>query len=199
MRNVKDIVSRLSSRLRSKARDLRARRINGSAIVEFAMLAPILFMFLFGIIETGVIFFAQSTLQNATDDAARQIRTGQLQGAITATQLRTLICGEMKGLIPSASCTAGLQIDMRVSNTFTAASYPPVLNANGSLNAGATTIQSSDSCQVVLFRAFYVWNIMTPLMGPLLENMPGDKYLLSAAEAFRNEPFNDPNVPTPSC
>jgi len=199
MRSVQNIKTGLSTHLRRKAQALRARGKSGSAIVEFAMIAPILFLFLFGIIETGVIFFAQSTLQNASDDAARQVRTGQLQGTITAAQLRTLICGEMNGLIPNASCTAGLQIDMRVSNTFTAASYPPVLNANGSLNAGATTIQTSDSCQVVLFRAFYVWNIMTPIMGPLLENMPGDKYLLSAAEAFRNEPYSDPNVPTPSC
>ena len=44
-------------------------------------------------------------------------------------------------------------------------------------------------CQVVLVRTFYPWSIMTPLMQPLLQNMPNGQYLLSAAAAFRSEPY----------
>jgi Flp pilus assembly protein TadG len=199
MRNARDLFGRLAIRLRGRAAQMRARSKSGSAIVEFAMLAPVLFLFLCGIIEVGIIFFAASTLQNATDDAARQVRTGQLQGAVTAGQLRNLICAEMSSLITNANCTGNLQIDMRVSNTFAGSAYPPVTNPDGSLNPGSMVVQNSDACQVVLVRAFYPWKIITPVMTPLIQNMPGGKHLLSVAEAFRNEPYNDPNVPNPTC
>ena len=32
---------------------------------------------------------------------------------------------------------------------------------------------------------------MTPLMAPLMSNMPSDQYLMTAAAAFRNEPYPD--------
>jgi len=199
MRNARDLFGKLISRLRRKARGMRAHGKSGSAAVEFAMIAPVLFLFLSGIIEVGVLFFAESTLQNATDDAARQVRTGQLQGTVTSAQLTTLICNEMSALISTTTCTGNLQVDMRVTNGFSAANYSGVTNPDGSLNNGAMAVQNSDACQVVLFRAFYPWTIMTPLMAPLIQNMPGGKYLLTAAEAFRNEPYNDPNVPNPTC
>lgn len=199
MRQTYNLVGKFSTRLKRNARRMRARGKSGSAAVEFAMIAPVLFLFLCGILEVGAIFFAQSALQNAADDTARQVRTGQLQGNVTAAQLRTLICGEVSGLISNANCTANLQVDMRVSNSFTGANYPSVTNANGSLNNGAMAVQSSDTCQVVLFRAFYPWTIMTPLMTPFLQNMPNGQYLLAVAEAFRNEPYNDPNVANPTC
>ena len=101
--------------------------------------------------------------------------------------------------MPCTTCTGNLQLDVRVTNGFTGSNYGNVTNPDGSLNNGAMAVQTSDACQVVLFRAFYPWTIMTPLMAPLIQNMPGGKYLLTAAEAFRNEPYNDPNVPNPTC
>jgi len=199
MRHTHDVFGKFFARLRRNARRMRAQSQSGATAVEFAMVAPVLFLFICGILEVGVLFFAQSTLQNAADDAARQVRTGQLQGNITAAQLRTLVCNEVGTLISTANCTANLQIDMRVSNGFAGANYPSVTNANGSLNTGAMTVQTADACQVVLFRAFYPWALMTPLMKPLIQNMPNGQYLLAVAEAFRNEPYNDPNVPNPTC
>jgi Flp pilus assembly protein TadG len=166
-----------------------ARGRSGSAAIEFAIIAPVLFLFLFGMIETGVIYFAGTTLQNATDDAARMVRTGQAS-AFTEAQFKTQICSEMTGIISSAQCTTNLQVDVRQYGTFGAASYPSVTNPDGSLNTGAMTYPGAMSpCQVVLVRAFYPWSIMTPLMQPLLQNMPNGQYLLTAAAAFRSEPY----------
>ncbi|HTQ14421.1 MAG TPA: TadE/TadG family type IV pilus assembly protein [Rhizomicrobium sp.] len=177
------------SRLARLRRAWRARGRSGSAAIEFAMVAPVLFLFLMGIIETGVIYFAGTALQNATDDAARMVRTGQAS-AFTSAQFKNQICSELTGFISSATCTATLQIDVRQYATFSAATYPSVTNADGSLNAGSMSYPGSLSpCQVVLIRAFYPWNIMTPLMQPLLQNMPNGQYLLSAAAAFRSEPY----------
>lgn len=46
-------------------------RDRGQDIVEFALLAPLLFLLLFGIIEFGVAVFRYNTLSNAVREGAR--------------------------------------------------------------------------------------------------------------------------------
>ncbi len=182
------IVAAFADSYRRLARRFRAN--GGSAAIEFAMIAPVFFMFLFGIIEVGVIFFAGSMLQNATSDTARKIRTGQLSGTLTSTQLVADICGQVDGLISSSACTSGLAVDLRSYSSFGSSSYPSVTNADGSLNTGAMQVQATADCSVVLMRSYYSWSIMTPLLSTLLQTMPGGKYLLTSTAAFRTEPYN---------
>ena len=177
---------------RRLAKRMRTHGKNGSAAIEFAMVAPVLFLFLFGIIETGIIFFAASMLQNATSDAARQIRTGQLSGTITAAQIRTAVCAEVDGLIND--CTTGLQVDMRSYSNFGAASYPSVTKADGSVDTTKLQVQSAADCSIVLLRTFYGWSIMTPLMTPLLQSGSSGKALLTSSAAFRTEPYTSSSV-----
>jgi Flp pilus assembly protein TadG len=166
---------------------MRARATSGSAAIEFAMVAPLLFLFLFAIIETGVIFFASSMLQNATADAARKIRTGQLSGTLTAAQIRTSVCTEVNGLI--SDCGTALQIDLRAYTSFTSATYPAVTKSDGTVDPSKLQIQGVADCKIVLLRTFYAWHIMTPLMRPLLENTQTGSSLLTSAAAFRTEPY----------
>jgi Flp pilus assembly protein TadG len=181
--------SRIKESYSSTRARMRAQSRRGSAAIEFAMVAPVLFLMLFGIIECGVIYFGTSALQNATDDAGRMVRTGQAVGW-TVAQFKTQICSEMSGLLSTATCTTNLQVDLRQYSSFSGASYPSVTNANGSINNSALSFPSSlAACQVVLVRAFYPWSIMTPLMQPLLQNMPNGQYLMAAATAFRSEPY----------
>lgn len=177
------------SALRVTVQRMRNRARSGSAAIEFAMLAPVLFLFIFGIIETGVLFFATATMQNAVDDTSRMIRTGQLAGAVTAATLTAQVCSNISGLITYADCTANLQVDVRTYSNFTTATYPGVTNADGSLNNASMQVQATSDCAVVLVRVFYPWSIMTPLMAPLMQNAPGGQYIISAAAAFRTEPY----------
>lgn len=172
----------------------------GSAAIEFAMIAPVFFLFLFGIIETGVIYFAQSTLTNAVEDAARLVRTGQLKGTITADQMKNAVCSEIAsapddsqlGLMSWETCKETLQVDMRVFDGFSGASYPSVIKSDGALDVNNMTVEATDACKVVLFRAYYPWHILTPFLAPLMSNMPsGTEVLLGAAQAFRTEPYPD--------
>jgi Flp pilus assembly protein TadG len=142
-----------------------------------------------GIIETGVMFFANSALQNATDDTARLIRTGQLSGALTVSNLRAQICSEVKGLISTANCTTNLQVDLHTYNGFSTVAYSSITKPDGSIDPSKLTVQSVGSCKVVLMRSFYPWTIMTPMMTSLLENMPNGQYLMASAAAFRTEPY----------
>ena len=61
---------------------VRGRR--GTASVEMAMVAPILILMLFGIIEFGLMFNSLMMLNNATREAARSAGVGSLPEEINA-------------------------------------------------------------------------------------------------------------------
>ena len=180
---------------RRRAARMKKRARSGSAALEFAFVAPVLFLFLLGIAETGVLFFAGATLQNATDDVGRLIRTGQLTGNVTSATLRDQICSNIDGLISWGECTSGLQVDLRSYDDFASATYPSVTKADGTVDTTKLAVDTTADCKVILMRVYYTWSIMTPMMAPLLENSPGGKYVLSAAAAFRSEPY----LATSSC
>ena len=55
----------------------------GSTAIEFTMLAIPFSMLVFAILESCISFAAQEVMANATDDVARQLRTGQLPSGET--------------------------------------------------------------------------------------------------------------------
>ena len=167
---------------------LKQRGRAGSAAIEFAMVAPVFFIFLLGTFEIGVMFLGQFALQNATDDAARLIRTGQVDlNHMTAAQFRTSICNE---IAPILQCNASLQIDVESFANFSSANFGNPLQSNGTLNPNLDNFSPGSVCSIVLVRAFYVWNVDTPLLTPFMINMANNSHLLTATAAFRNEPYN---------
>ena len=159
---------------------------SGSAAVEFAFVAPVFFMFLFGIIEGGVMFFGQAALMNATQDAARLIRTGQAQGTIDQTAFTQKVCDGIKALL---NC-ANLQVDVEnYPSGFTSSLGSPV-DANGNLKSGQNNYNTGNPCDVVVVRSFYKYIIVTPVLTSFLAGHSGNNFTwLSAAAAFRNEPY----------
>jgi len=178
----------------------------GSAAIEFAFIAPVFFVLLMGSVEVGVMFFGQTVLQNATNDAARLVRTGQITGtlpnqvltqaqlnagqvagqAMTQAQFRTYICNE---IAPVLACNGNLQIDVQAFSNFSSASFASPLKADKTLNPALNNFAPGSVCSVVLLRAFYTWNVVTPLLTPFLTNMASNQHLMSATAAFRNEPY----------
>jgi Flp pilus assembly protein TadG len=51
----------------------------GSAIVQFALVAPIFFLLLFMLVEESLLVFTQSQLDNAARGAARSMLIGTFQ------------------------------------------------------------------------------------------------------------------------
>jgi Flp pilus assembly protein TadG len=191
----------IHARFKHFCRRLRRDANKGSAAIEFAMVAPVFFLMMMGTIEAGIMFFAQSSLQNALNDAARLVRTGQSTCftrdasnncvAMTATQFRTQICNGVAPLLQNCTVAPGgsLQFDVRAYPTgFTGATNSSPLDAGNNL-PNLTTFNVGNACDVVLVRAFYKWPVFTPGLGILLSNMAGSYHLLASAAAFRNEPF----------
>lgn len=162
------------------------RATEGATAVEFSLVAMPFFMLMLAIFESTAVYFASSTLENAVDDAARQIRTGQVQFAnLTATQFRQLVCDQINVFL---KCDASLTVDVRSFNDFQLVTFPPPLNPDGTLKNNQQ-FQPGGAGDVVLVRVFYTWPIVTPLIGATLSNMAGNKRLIQATTAFRNEPF----------
>lgn len=166
------------------ARLWRDRR--GATALEFALVALPFFSLMLAIFETTAVFFATSTLENAVSDAARQIRTGQVQSAnMTGIQFKALICAKT---VPLLACDENLTVDVRSFANFQAVNFPAPLDANKNfqIQPQFTPGQAGD---IVLVRVFYTWKVVTPLIGATLANMVDNKRLISTATAFRNEPF----------
>lgn len=179
--------ARTGERLSRIAVRMRAGRRAGSAAIEFAFIAPIFFLFLMGTMETGIIFLGDMVLQNATNDAARQIRTGQVTlSAMTKDQFRQLICTKIGPLL---HCDTNLQIDVENFPNFSAVALPSPVRADGTIDPALNNWAPGTACNIVLVRSFYTWTVATPLLTPFLVNAANNKHVLSAASAFRNEPF----------
>ncbi|MFQ5973899.1 MAG: TadE/TadG family type IV pilus assembly protein, partial [Alphaproteobacteria bacterium] len=54
---------------------------SGSVAVEFAILAPVLMIFLFGIIEFGSLLYVHNNMENAARETARRMAVGALSAA----------------------------------------------------------------------------------------------------------------------
>lgn len=187
-----------TTRCKRLAARLDADSIKGSAAIEFAMVAPIFFVLLMGTMEAGIMFFAQSSLQNALNDTARLVRTGQTAcyttsgGScvpMTQAQFQAKMCSQVSALLKNCS-TGGLQFDVNAyPSGYSAASNTPPLDAGKNLKS-LSTFNVGSACDVVLVRAFYKWPVFTPGIGYFMSNMAGNFHLLATAQAFRNEPFN---------
>ena len=175
------ITQRFSNKLHNWAADKR-----GSVAIEFAFIGLPLFLLLFGAIEIAFIFLISTTLENALNEASRQIRTGSFQSAdLSETEFRTSLCAEFFDLL---SCDTRLSIDVRPLTGF-GASAPPPLDSDGNLNEGSFSFDAGSSNDIILVRAFYEWELFTPILTAPFANLTPNTRLIQSGVAFRNEPF----------
>ena len=152
------------------------------------MVATPFFMLLFGIIELALIFMVSSSLENATVEAARTIRTGAFQsgGSATSAAFKTTICNDFGWL--QSDCASNLYVDVRTYATFASITAPaPVVN--GVFNPAALTCNAGIPGDIVVVRAYYQWPLIAPLMNSALQQLNGGKALITSSAAFRNEPY----------
>lgn len=165
-----------------------ARGRGGSAAVEFAMVALPFLALIMGILEISMIYLVSTTLENATADAARQVRTGELQtaGGATAATFTTKICSELTWL--GTSCSSKLYVDVRTFSTFSGVTQPSPVT-NGAVDTTALKFQLGAAGDIVLVRSFYQWTLFTPVLDGMAATLNGGSTLITATAAFKNEPY----------
>lgn len=78
-------------------RSVRNRRERGAAAVEFAIIFPVLFLLLAGIIDFGRAFFYQVQLANAAREGTR----AAVVGSLTVDEIKTRTAAAVPGMNPA--------------------------------------------------------------------------------------------------
>lgn len=167
----------------------RMRGDRGATLIEFALVAVPFFILLFGTIEVGLVHWGTYELENATEDAAREIRTGQVAAeGMNGAGFKQLVCSRVSLL---SQCQARLKLDVQSFTSFTqmrSASIAPVTDGDGHLAGDGAWVPGGPQ-QIVLVTAFYEWPLINPMSSISLSNMDSGNRLLRASAAFRNEPW----------
>lgn len=141
------------------------RRQSGTALVEFAIVLPLLLLLLFGIVEFGLILYDKAVITNATREAARAgivynptspnyLAASTIQSNATSNVTKNLISlgsnGTPSASVPTGCSNTGDALTVTVSYTYTGLALgkalimgtpiDPLANtSNNSLTMSATT------------------------------------------------------------
>ncbi len=161
---------------------------SGVAAIEMALVAWPFLAIMFAILEQGIVFFAEFSLENNVAQAARQIRTGEvLENNITAAQFKAdLVCPTLAGMLDCSK----LSVDVRTFATFAdiAGNLDDPVDGNNDFQP-VNNWEPGTQLSVMVVRAFYQWEMITPAVFTNMGTLANGNRLLAASMTFRNEPF----------
>jgi Flp pilus assembly protein TadG len=138
----------------------------GQSMVEFAAVAPLFFLLVFGITDFGLMFFRQETLEYAIREAGRYAVTGRSNTGSTRVQSIIDIAKKYAVGIP----IDGIQV-----------------------NSGTTTNSAGGPRQPVTVTLTSNYYFITPFIGKFFPghdlNGKGGYYTFTVSTTFMNEPF----------
>lgn len=163
------------------------RSQDGSAAVEFAMIAPMFFALIFAVIETGMTFMAGQVLETGVEDGARLVYTSQ---STSAADFKTAICSRVSVLLDCSK----VDIDVRSYDPGTPITITDPIDANGKYISNGFVYQppayspTSSTNKTVVVRAFYQWPLYVTGLGYNIANIDrgstSSKRLLAATAAL---------------
>ena len=160
-------------RVPNLVRSLRSR--SGQSLVEFALVAPLFFLLVFGITDFGRLFFTQETLQFALREAGRYAVTGQQMADSSnpghyLSRLESIRAVAMQKAIGLISDENNIQV---------------------SSPQGGVAVPTGGPGQTVIISLTTNLQLITPMIGRFFG--PNQTYTFTVSTTFRNEPFS----PTP--
>lgn len=165
-----------------------ARREDGTAALEFAIVAAPFIALILATLQTALAFFAGQVLESAANDASRIILTGSAQNSsMSQAGFATAVCGKVQALFNCGK----LMIDVQTASSFGAASTAmPSLTFNGSGQVtNSWQYNPGNPGDIVIMRVMYQWPVFLGPLGLGLSNESNGNLLLMATAAFRNEPY----------
>ena len=146
---------RLADRLKLERLSRLCRRDRrGTAVVEFALVAPILFLLVFGMIEYGRLVMVQQVLTNASREGAREgvldgTTTADVQASVNNYLASATVTGATVTVTPSPPNSAGYgaPVTVTVSVPFNQVSWLPSPIFLGGSVMTATTVMRRETTQ----------------------------------------------------
>ncbi|MEZ5937992.1 MAG: TadE/TadG family type IV pilus assembly protein [Hyphomonadaceae bacterium] len=166
-------------------RGLRKSR-EGNTLVEFALLAPIFFMIVTGLIEFVLYEYKSYALDHVVYEATRNLQTGEVQQS-----------EDMGEAFNSAACEAArtlincndIVFDVRSYDSIADIDFPPVVfDENG--RPANFVFQPGGAYKYSVVRAALEYQFVTPMMGKLLGVTRESPAIINAYYVVRNEPWN---------
>ena len=175
----------------------------GATAVEFALVAPVLLLIMMGIIDVGMMMFAQGLLENSAFTAARTGKTGYTEQNKTREETMIETLHSRAGILLDTAEIVITSVsysefdDIGESEPFIDANgngsrdngenYTDV-NGNGNYDEDIGTSGQGAASEVVVYTVSYPWRLYTPMMKPLL----GENGIvnLSSRIVVQNEPYN---------
>lgn len=156
---------------------------DGATAIEFSMLFMPYLLISLGIIELSLMYLSASLVEGATDAAARLIKTGKVQQTN----------GDPEQMFRDALCeSAAVLVDceefvIEVTRIDSYGDYSPAtFDGNGDMvPQGFDPGGANDK---VVIRVAYRYEMITPLVGPLL-NGPGGSTLFMSTIVLQSEPY----------
>jgi Flp pilus assembly protein TadG len=148
----------------------------GQAIVEFALTAVVLFMLLFAIIDLGMMFYVNLTMQHAVRVGTRSAIVGQpaKDGTTPREALRQKIIAASNGLCVDSNIVSGPTVSILTPSATAFSNY-----------TGRQVTDTGTPDQIIIVRMTYAWPLLTPVLVPFF---PGGKYTFTASATMKNEP-----------
>lgn len=171
----------------------------GATAVEFALILPVLLLFVLGTVESAIVLFIRSSMESAVLEASRYGITGGEHGMSRADRVLQIVGERTYGLLDPD----GVRLETLVYDDFGDIGRPePFVDANGSgfhepgesftdVNGNGRWDPDMGKAElggrnaVVVYRLSYAWGIVTPMVREAI----GGSVMNVASVAVRNEPF----------
>ena len=200
----------------------RARQFAGDeragVLIEFGIIAPVLFALLLGIFDIALAYFTQVSIEHSASETARVVRVGTMETALAAnsddevdmtTLVRDVFCANAPLVL---NCTEGGTPDERLGLCVISSNSLSTLNTQiQGLVFDDPTLAASRACtgdiddtddnpverahtsanDYVAMRILYRHTFFTPFLGFLVANsgtLSSNEVILSYTYVYRNEP-----------
>ena len=158
----------------------KVRNKKGATVVECALVFPLFFLLMFGILDFGMYFFVEHTLQFATREGMRLALVGRkLQGPSG-----NLLSRE-DSIIQTIQENASLAVDPSKLSIYI---YPiDDSTYQDPQNWNSLAPNAGDPGSYMRVKTLYTYNFLTPLIGAFFT---GGNILVQAQGTYRNELFD---------
>lgn len=157
----------------------------GATAIEYAIVLPILMLFIMGILEYCLIVYGLSVLQNGVTIAAREGATGySIPGQTQLQTIQSILAGRVGGLLDPSK----LQINVADNVSGWGTVLPPVICSNGAGHPPQCVQNFGAPKDVIVYTVSYPWPVVVPFLWPFLGADSNGIVELSASSLVQNEP-----------